>query len=297
MNIFIETIQLEWNIFSVNRETTEYYDIISCAINNNIATICSKNYENHHIIPKCFFIKYGGWIDGDPDNISNLVYLTIDEHVRCHFLLPDMVKPDSRAYWLMIHALTAMKLNRDLTEEQVIEYKKKSAELHNSELYKNKQRHDAQKRWADQQFRDKMLSVINDPANSKTRGEAISVGLNAPEIKKKHKNSLKKAWENTEIRDKHMVIRQSSVYKKNQAISTKNSWKNPKIRENHTNAANEYVKNNPPSKPFICIETGEIFNNMSKAGRVLQISKSSISRVLKHPNKNLSAGGYHFKYI
>ena len=45
--------------------------------------------ERHHIIPSCFFNKSkdDGFIDGNPNDIDNLVYLTTREHYICHQLL------------------------------------------------------------------------------------------------------------------------------------------------------------------------------------------------------------------
>jgi len=48
--------------------------------------------EKHHIIPEFFFKDRkrkgpAGWLDGNPDNKDNLVFLTAKEHMLCHLLL------------------------------------------------------------------------------------------------------------------------------------------------------------------------------------------------------------------
>jgi len=44
-------------------------------------------YEEHHIIPKCFFRSEGGHLDGDMNNPNNLVWFTPEEHYLAHQLL------------------------------------------------------------------------------------------------------------------------------------------------------------------------------------------------------------------
>lgn len=49
------------------------------------------------------------------------------------------------------------------------------------------------------------------------------------------------------------------------------------------------------SKPFICEQTGETFNNLKEAQNKLNICLSSISRVLR--GEYSQASGYTFKYL
>ena len=49
-------------------------------------------YENHHIVPEFFFINRirkgkSGWLDGDPNDPSNLILFTPEEHYTAHLLL------------------------------------------------------------------------------------------------------------------------------------------------------------------------------------------------------------------
>jgi hypothetical protein len=67
--------------------------------------------EQHHVIPKSFYLgnKHStqGWLDGDPNSSSNLVYLTAKEHFICHLLLIRMT--NGKAKMMMSFALRAMR--------------------------------------------------------------------------------------------------------------------------------------------------------------------------------------------
>lgn len=98
-------------IFINNEFTIQYYSII----NNALASkCCDSPMEKHHIIPDSFFIhnrkfkstgKSTGWLEGDPDNESNIVYLTPEDHMRCHILLTKMLPEDSIGYYKVTAAL------------------------------------------------------------------------------------------------------------------------------------------------------------------------------------------------
>ena len=44
-------------------------------------------YEEHHIIPRCFYQSEGGHLPGDKDHPDNLILLTAREHFVVHQLL------------------------------------------------------------------------------------------------------------------------------------------------------------------------------------------------------------------
>lgn len=71
--------------------------------------------ELHHVIPESFFIirtrrdGVPGWLDGNPNDQSNLVRLTAKEHYICHMLLVKMTTGQARrkaAYAL--HAMNTL---------------------------------------------------------------------------------------------------------------------------------------------------------------------------------------------
>ena len=82
---------MKTDIFLKNKYTKWYYDIVDRAIlRGNI-----EPNENHQIIPESFFIKRKrpgsiGWLEGNPNDPSNIVPLTEHEHFVCHLLLPKM---------------------------------------------------------------------------------------------------------------------------------------------------------------------------------------------------------------
>ena len=93
-------------IFIDDEYSKEYYAIISIAKNRaktrNELLQLAPNYiiEKHHIIPESFFLirkrnpKNPGWIDGDADDATNIVYLFAKEHYRVHWLLAQMTLND-----------------------------------------------------------------------------------------------------------------------------------------------------------------------------------------------------------
>lgn len=75
-------------VFIDNKYTSIYYRIIERAKSRTLVGY----KELHHIIPKSFYIKKSktGWINGDPEDINNKVFLTAKEHFLCHMLLIKM---------------------------------------------------------------------------------------------------------------------------------------------------------------------------------------------------------------
>lgn len=92
-----------------NKYTTWYYNIINKAKARGHCPDTGK--ELHHIVPDSFFKetkrgKLKGWIDGNPNNPQNLVFVTIKEHLICHKLLTKMTT--GRAKYIMLRALFLM---------------------------------------------------------------------------------------------------------------------------------------------------------------------------------------------
>lgn len=79
------------DIFLQNKYTKWYYLIVSKAITRSHI----EPNELHHIIPESFYLNRkrkgsSGWLEGNPNDPSNLVRLTPHEHLVCHLLLPKM---------------------------------------------------------------------------------------------------------------------------------------------------------------------------------------------------------------
>lgn len=90
-----------------NKYTRWYNNIISRAQNRCPDEI----FEKHHIIPKSFFVKNSGWIEGNPDDQKNIVMLSIREHRLCHLLLPKMTTGIAKAK--MIYAAKLLLQSRE----------------------------------------------------------------------------------------------------------------------------------------------------------------------------------------
>lgn len=65
--------------------------------------------ERHHIIPECFFKDRSrrgksGWLDGNPNESSNLTRLSEREHKLAHYLLVKIYKDNKKAYFKMLKA-------------------------------------------------------------------------------------------------------------------------------------------------------------------------------------------------
>jgi hypothetical protein len=95
---------MEIIMFIENKYTKWYYSIIAAAKSRVLPPDIYT--ERHHIIPDCFYKNSrnkSGWLDGNPNEESNLVILTAHEHFVCHLLLPKMTI--GRAKYKMINAL------------------------------------------------------------------------------------------------------------------------------------------------------------------------------------------------
>lgn len=92
-----------------NKYSRWYFSIIDKAktrSNDNL-----EYTEKHHIIPESFFLNrsrpgHAGWLEGDPDDPSNIVNLTAKEHFLCHWLLTKMTT--GKAYHKMIKAFYSL---------------------------------------------------------------------------------------------------------------------------------------------------------------------------------------------
>jgi hypothetical protein len=93
-------------IFLTNKYTKYYYQIIKLAQEKNRKR--GKGIARHHIIPAHFYIDNKrkeidessltkGWLFGNADDKSNLVYLTHREHLICHLLLRKMIEVEKKA--------------------------------------------------------------------------------------------------------------------------------------------------------------------------------------------------------
>lgn len=65
--------------------------------------------------------------------------------------------------------------------------------------------------------------------------------------------------------------------------------------KHHSEECKKYLSDtSPKNKKVICIETGEIFNSISKAAKSINKCAETISSVCR--GKSETAGGYHWAY-
>ena len=107
-------------MFIQNEYYDKYFEIISEAKSENRIK-GDQYYENHHIIPRSL---------GGGDESENLVLLTIEEHYKCHLLLPFFTEGEDQikarcAVWNMLTQNKHKILN---TMEEYIEEREKYSE-------------------------------------------------------------------------------------------------------------------------------------------------------------------------
>ena len=127
-----------------NNKYTKWYDRIIVAAqiraqDKKSAKALLGYVEKHHIIPESFFINRvrkgpAGWLDGNPNNLTNLVYLTAREHFVCHNLLLHMC--EDRALKIVSYAFRGMckwKSNSQDRERRSARWYEKSKKFVNSQ--------------------------------------------------------------------------------------------------------------------------------------------------------------------
>jgi len=113
-----------------------YKKIYDCLIEKykNKERVCGTYYENHHIIPKSFYKKYSGWLDGNPDDTENIVSLPVREHYFAHLLLWKSEK-NKKAKHKMAKAVYCMSgmMNKSTKKRKTIKISSKLYEIYKAE--------------------------------------------------------------------------------------------------------------------------------------------------------------------
>ena len=136
-----------------NKYFMYYYSIINRAKARTL--LPNVDYETHHIVPECFFINRSrkgkpGWLEGNPEDLSNKVKLTTKEHIVCHRLLVKMTTGKAKskmafAAWRMVFA--SKKHNRQrvssrtyeaIKHDMIIAAKERSKQYRHSKKSKKK---------------------------------------------------------------------------------------------------------------------------------------------------------------
>lgn len=146
------------NLFLDNKYTALYFKIVSRA-KTRLKIDEDRYYENHHIIPKC--------MKGNNES-DNLVLLTYQEHVICHWCLTKMT--DNKYYNIkLLHAFSAMSMNKNSNHKRIIptwlvELSRKK--LKHTEETKQKMSVSHKKRWEDPKLREKYSEERKGTGNS-----------------------------------------------------------------------------------------------------------------------------------
>lgn len=101
-----------------NRYFFIYNQLIDKTINRKISN--GENYEIHHIIPYSFYKKSkrsNGFLNGNPNDKSNLVQLTVKEHYLAHRLLEKFTIGIAKNK--MAHAITMMNIGHETTRYKI----------------------------------------------------------------------------------------------------------------------------------------------------------------------------------
>lgn len=98
--------------FLNNKYTRTYYAIVAAKMGTPHTAY--QYAEKHHIVPDSFFInnrtkgKSPGWLEGNSNESSNLIYCTAREHFILHWLLTKMVQERTPAWFKMMKAFSAL---------------------------------------------------------------------------------------------------------------------------------------------------------------------------------------------
>jgi len=206
-------------IFINNKYTVIYYAIVNRAKNR---TLTSK-FENHHIIPESFFkqrMRKGpaGWIDGNPNDLKNLVKLTPNEHFICHKLLVKMTTGEAKKK--MIFALWGMCRSSNNQTRKIITGKQ--YELLRTSFVNLIGQHNTGKR---SPLTDKHKQKISETTKNKPKSEAT-------------KDAMVLAWE---TRDRTVKDSTRNLLK----ITSTTYWKSVDARETQSIKRKDFLKKFP----------------------------------------------------
>ncbi len=120
----------------------------------------------------------------------------------------------------------------------------------------------------------------------------LSGDIRTKESKIKWKENMQKYWSNPEYIERVSITKKREVAENSQVKErllkcVTNYFSTQENRENHS-----LVKG---GRPFVCVETGEVFKNLHIAGETLNVSYQNIWKVLKGKRKH--AKGYSFRYV
>jgi hypothetical protein len=247
-------------IFLNNKYTKYYYQVVTSAQEKTRKR--GRGIARHHIIPAHFYIDNKrkekdeatltkGWLLGNPDEKSNLVYLTHREHLICHLLLRKMIEEEKRAG--CIYAAWRM-VNYELEDGSVIKcnsrlYDKirtEVAETH-SKTMKGRPAHNKGKK----EDRPEVLDNIKEAARKRDANKKTCEHCNREFIPSNYKQYHGDKCEKNPNKDPNIITVKTRGQKRTQETKLKMSQ-----------SAKEYLDENPrgpmPQKQKDAISAGSI---------------------------------------
>lgn len=230
------------NMFLNNKYTNLYFRIISKA-KQRMELSEDRYYENHHIIPKC--------MNGDNQS-NNLILLTFQEHVICHWCLTKMV--ENKYYKMkLLHAFSAMSIDKNDNNKRIVptwlvELSRK--QLKHTEETKAKMSNIHKQRWENNPELKERYSKDRKGSNNSFFNKTHTL-----ETKEKISNNIKLNWtperskRNSEIHSGKKIsdeqkkvvsikltgIKRSEETKQKMSLAASKRWEIKKELENHGN--------------------------------------------------------------
>lgn len=212
--------------FIDNKYTALYYKLVAHANKR----VDRTGTIGHHVIPESFYKQRSrkgpaGWIDGNPDDPSNIAYFTEREHLIAHRLLKRMTsgrakQKMSMALWVMLNTMMAngtvrkVKNSREYQELREVmaaenkalcstpEWKAAMAAGRNRPGYKEQfmgdkncmKRPEIRKNWEEamEATRDKYLAAVQSDEHRQNLREIMTIKMNDPEVNDRLRAALAK---------------------------------------------------------------------------------------------------------
>ena len=183
----------------MNKYEKWYYDI--CERGKTRET--QEYTERHHIVPESFFKERKrrgkkGWVEGNPDDPTNITRLTDREHELAHYLLIKIYKNDKRAYPKVIRAYEMRSMvNQNQTEKRHFSSRRlagiraERARLQ-SEAMRGENNPQYGRRWTDEEKEEQRRKVTGNQLTSEQHAKLVknTTGKKKPPMTDDHRRKL-----------------------------------------------------------------------------------------------------------
>lgn len=276
----LEEIKLQY--FKQNKYSKWYFSIVE----NAKGRPYSKDlYEQHHVVPDSFFKDRSrpgpkGIIEGNPNEVGNLVNLTIREHYICHLLL---VKALNHKH-LQIKAVFAMQMMQtrgNIVNSRLYEMGKSLANQAKSEMYDESIRPSIEDFWKD-------TVRVKEAATKRKR----TLENRTPEEKQAKKDLARSQAAKNFFTPNAKENRKTNIAEIN--AREDQSWKWPeKRREKYRNGEVTRYKN---EKEWFLSPEGEaiLVEGITKFAKQNQLDAEQMRNLIRKPHKHHSCKGWTY---